>query len=544
MQSLKPMLGFYSRITGLTATICEERRGQLRPVAWKGTGAEMLPCDVIKSDPELERKCDQSDLSHMQLAHQLGRYVIYECHAGMLDIAVPIVGTPTKACVLTGQVLPRPLSDEERERLARRLTTRKTSTARLRKAFAQTAFMPEWQIEAAARLLDELVEYGLSPNTGPDPAPLKTYVAGELLKRRQWSELEGIAHLAGIEAPPQVAVAVKVVSPGWRESIDWQGLNRARELFAAEAPSALAVIEGDKLLVLYPELEGLEHRVRRLVNTLRAAGLQVAAGIGRPCDDSRHISESCHEAETALGYRFLTNDAVIFLERMERRSERPQLIPAAMRDIGLLVRLGNPARAREVLRGLVLELGREAHARPLVLDLSIEALALLISELRGAGNRSEALPGILRHFVASAHRATSVGELLSLLEGSAQQLMGHGNGAESQPNDVVQRVCEYAEQHLDEPINLQHLCKETLSVSPCHFSRLFHKAKGMRFTDWLLARRMERATQLLATTEQSVAAVASNCGYSDPHYFARVFHKVTGVTPSEYRQNGGDQAPA
>jgi AraC-like DNA-binding protein len=229
-------------------------------------------------------------------------------------------------------------------------------------------------------------------------------------------------------------------------------------------------------------------------------------------------------------------DTVIFLETVEHKSERPRMIPAAARDIGLLVRLGNPSRAREVLHALILEVEREPHARPWVLDCSIEILALLISELRDAGNRSEALPGILRHFVMAGYRATSPGELLSLLEWSVEQLIGHSHDVSDQPADLAERVCEYVERHLAEPINLQRLCKDTLFVSPYHFSRIFHKAKGMSFTDWLLARRMERATHLLATTEQSIAAVASSCGYSDPRYFARVFRRALGVTPSQYRE--------
>jgi len=329
---------------------------------------------------------------------------------------------------------------------------------------------------------------------------------------------------------------MRVSWPSWRGNVDWQGLNQARELVAAEIPSALAVVEGDKLFVLCCELDGVAQRVRKVVTTLRAAGLQVAAGVGRPCDGSREIWESCHEAETALGYRFLTKDAVIFLEAVERRSEYPRLIPAAAKDIGLLVRLGNPERAREVLSALILELGREPHARPWLLDCSVEILALLISELRDAGNRSEALPGVLRHFVMAGYRATTLGELVSLLEWSVEQLIGHVQSAPRRPTDLVARVCEYVEHHLAEPINLQRLCRETLFVSPYHLSRTFRKATGIRFADWLTARRMERATQLLASTEQSIASVAASCGYDDPRYFSRVFRKAVGATPSQYRQ--------
>lgn len=536
LKSLSPLLDFFTRTTGLASDVklFAEHRGGLRSVVGAGVGGP-LPCRVLLGDPELSARCSQCDLDHLQLAHQLKRHVIYECHAGMIDIVAPILGLPVKSGVFTGQVLPRPLSHDERERLIRRLATSDSSMARLRRAFAKTRYMPEERIEAAARLLMDLIHYGIRSEDGSGMAPLRTYVASELLKRQEWQELEGIARLVGVDAPPRVVFAVQVVHPGWREAVDWRGLNRAREVLAQVAPSVLAVVERDKLVVLWPDPADLDVELRRLLQALHAAGLRVAIGVGRACGHDRPIWQSYHEAEMALGYHFLTDDPVIFLEAIERHTPRSGVIPSALQNLAMLIRLGDRVRAHEILTTLVKELAREPYSPSWVLDCSVEILTLIMRELRETGNRSEALPGILRQFLSRADRGANVQEILALLDSSAMRLINQAESRTARTADLVDQVCDHVHQHLAEPLTLERLCSEVLYVSPDHFSRVFRRAKGMRFTQWVLAQRLERAKQLLVAGDHPIAVVAARCGYDDPHYFCRVFRRATGTTPSQYR---------
>jgi AraC-like DNA-binding protein/ligand-binding sensor protein len=534
LRSLLPLLDFFYRITGLTVSLCTEHDNELRRIF--STGAEFLPCTVVKADPELAARCDECDLHHLRIAHQRKRYLIYECHAGMVDIVAPILGLPIKAAALTGQILPRPPSAEERDRLVRHLETPHTSAARLRRAIAKTRFMPEERIEAAAKLLGELVQYGIGPSSSADLTPLKSYVASELLKRQEWRDLQGIARMVGVESPPRIVLAVQVVHPGWRESVDWRGLHRAREVVAEVAPSTLAVIERDKLIVLWSDLPQVESGVRRLLQALRATGLRVAIGVGRPCDAERPVWQSYHEAEMALGYRFLSDEPIVFLEQVERHGRRSDLIPSALQNLALIIRLGDGARAQQIVHTLVQELGREPYSAAWALDCGVEILSLMIHELREAGNKSDALPGILRHFLNSAERAASTQDILVLLEASAAHLIGHAKGAAHNTADLVERVCDHVQRHLAEPVSLERLCAEALFVSPDHFSRTFQRVKGIRFKQWVLQQRIEQAKQLLALTDETIASLAVRCGFDHHAYFCRAFRKVSGMTPTAYRQ--------
>ncbi len=321
------------------------------------------------------------------------------------------------------------------------------------------------------------------------------------------------------------------------------GGHRAREVVTKVAPAALAVIEGDKLVVLWPEVTGLEGQIRKLACALRSAGLRVAIGVGRPCGGEREVWQSYHEAEMALGYRSLSDDPVIFLEAMERQGQRSLVMPSGLENLALLIRLGDRARAQEMARTLIQELGRERYSASWVLDCAVEILSVLMRELREAGNRSDALPGVVRNFVLSASRAANIQDMLALLEASAMRLIGQVESTVSHTADLVERVCQLVEHHMAEPLTLERLCAEVLFVNPDHFSRVFHKAKGMRFREWVQKQRLERARGLLASTKQTIASVAARCGYHDAHYFCRVFRKSTGMTPTQYRRAHATEAP-
>lgn len=76
---------------------------------------------------------------------------------------------------------------------------------------------------------------------------------------------------------------------------------------------------------------------------------------------------------------------------------------------------------------------------------------------------------------------------------------------------------------------------EQVGRSPSSVSRLFLEATGMTFTDYLTARRMEKANQLLNCIEYKIYDVSELVGYSNPKNFARAYKKYFGYTPRDFR---------
>jgi AraC family transcriptional regulator len=97
------------------------------------------------------------------------------------------------------------------------------------------------------------------------------------------------------------------------------------------------------------------------------------------------------------------------------------------------------------------------------------------------------------------------------------------------------QVSEYIHAHLDQDIKLVDLAN-VASVSQFHFSRLFKQSTGISPHQYLLQQRVERAKQLLKTSQLAIAEIALQCGFNSQSHLGKAFRDVTGMTPKAYRQ--------
>jgi len=98
----------------------------------------------------------------------------------------------------------------------------------------------------------------------------------------------------------------------------------------------------------------------------------------------------------------------------------------------------------------------------------------------------------------------------------------------------LHRVLDYIETRLGETISLDDLAGEAC-LSPFHFARLFAQAMGQPPHRYVVERRVAAARQLLARPHSSMAEVALETGFGTQANFSRVFRKLTGLTPRQYR---------
>ena len=89
-------------------------------------------------------------------------------------------------------------------------------------------------------------------------------------------------------------------------------------------------------------------------------------------------------------------------------------------------------------------------------------------------------------------------------------------------------------EHQTESLSLDQMAK-TLNVSTFYFCKMFKKATGLTFTDYLARTRIERVKNLLLNPNVRVSEVAYDCGFISLTHFNRIFKRVVGKSPSEYR---------
>ena len=110
---------------------------------------------------------------------------------------------------------------------------------------------------------------------------------------------------------------------------------------------------------------------------------------------------------------------------------------------------------------------------------------------------------------------------------------------------VVRDVLNFVDFHFMEPLSLESLANK-YAVNKNYLSTRFHKEVGMTVTDYINLTRVRRSLKLLSSTSLSMQEIAERCGFSDANYYSRIFKKIHGTTPNEYRkspQNAKNTSP-
>ncbi|OGO35813.1 MAG: hypothetical protein A2W35_20920 [Chloroflexi bacterium RBG_16_57_11] len=106
---------------------------------------------------------------------------------------------------------------------------------------------------------------------------------------------------------------------------------------------------------------------------------------------------------------------------------------------------------------------------------------------------------------------------------------------DNQQASCVHQAVTYIKQNLADPDLSLNQVATRVNLSPNHFSVIFSQEMGETYRDYLSRVRIERAKELLRTTNMLCAEVAYQSGYNDPHYFSYVFKKNTGMSPQQFR---------
>lgn len=104
-------------------------------------------------------------------------------------------------------------------------------------------------------------------------------------------------------------------------------------------------------------------------------------------------------------------------------------------------------------------------------------------------------------------------------------------------SDDFERLAEmihYAEKNMSSPPTLEKLA-DIASMSIYQLDRRMKRLFGLSTGRWLLKMRIDHAGRLLLETDNTIADIAWDCGYSDQSAFTRQFHRTTGRTPSEFK---------
>lgn len=100
----------------------------------------------------------------------------------------------------------------------------------------------------------------------------------------------------------------------------------------------------------------------------------------------------------------------------------------------------------------------------------------------------------------------------------------------------IQRAVHYINENYMTKISLGQVAGKAC-MSRCHFSRTFKKALGVTFQHYLSDRRMKKAKDMLKNSPLTITEIAFSVGYADMTHFTRMFKRMTGFLPSQFKRD-------
>jgi AraC-like DNA-binding protein/ligand-binding sensor protein len=128
--------------------------------------------------------------------------------------------------------------------------------------------------------------------------------------------------------------------------------------------------------------------------------------------------------------------------------------------------------------------------------------------------------------------------VLKLLEIFAQHLSILSNQIlvrqENSEPPVITKAKKYIDEHQTEDISLEDVAK-AVNTSSFYFCKMFRKVTGINFTDYVSRLRIERAKNLLLNPNLRISEIAYEVGFQSLTHFNRVFKRIAGQSPTDYR---------
>lgn len=167
----------------------------------------------------------------------------------------------------------------------------------------------------------------------------------------------------------------------------------------------------------------------------------------------------------------------------------------------------------------------ERGGRPTFHPNNIDPYLAILSELYGVADSMEYIRDMMIHEKLSS--------LLTLI--MKESWHPEHSGRNSPKKHDLKYIKEYLDNHYKEKVTLDTLADQFF-INKFYLTRIFKEQYGSSINNYLIQKRITSAKQLLRFTDNSIDYICAECGIEDANYFSRLFKKVEGVSPGEYRK--------
>lgn len=263
----------------------------------------------------------------------------------------------------------------------------------------------------------------------------------------------------------------------------------------------------------------------------------LSIGISSYCDSPLQMSKVAEQARQAAQFaRYSPETPVINIDQLPPIPQQVmERVYSDLRHLKSAIENQNRDRSREILAALFSYI-RE-HKLPMdtihTICLYIHQFSIGLLFMPNAdGIMAEDSAPALKEIIKNTSLDSLEQNMLSFIE----QILDRTVQTDAEAGQVMHAIKSYIAQNYSGDLSLDTLAG-SVYLSPSYLSRLFKRETGENLSAYVQNVRIEEAKMLLRTTTLKTYEVAERVGIPDPVYFSRIFKKITGAKPKDYRRD-------
>lgn len=238
------------------------------------------------------------------------------------------------------------------------------------------------------------------------------------------------------------------------------------------------------------------------------------------------------EADTAFDYRFLQdNNKIIRFHEVAQAESVKTISESYLQNLRYALRNRDKDRVRQTIEDICVKMTKESPSLFTFRLLYNDIIHVLISEWKGENTGAESF-----YNVFTLSQCLTVQNFNDLLYEACSRIIDSSPQESSSEVMIATEATQYMQEHFADSGLTMSILAEQLEVSSVTLAVVFKNEMGIRPSDYLANLRMERARELLVTTNMLIREISAAVGYEDDHVFTRRFKKYTGKTPGQYRE--------
>lgn len=231
-------------------------------------------------------------------------------------------------------------------------------------------------------------------------------------------------------------------------------------------------------------------------------------------------------------------DTLDFPREKQRGSYATPTIPVEQRLYNLIC-AHDSSGAREIMNQIISKIRRESHGNFDIIKQKMTEICVVIVQAAGqTGANTEEIFG-RQDYINEIQKFNSSDQLINWVFNALRRFLDYRfEFTEVKHSNIIFTIKHFISSHYYQKLTLDDISRQ-VHLTPGYISSLFREETGETIVTFINRTRVEQSKKMLLSGNSTLMEIAYSCGFEDQNYYARVFKRITGVSPSIFRKAKG-----